>query len=213
MEAGNAGWARRGCVVVAAVVAGAAQAAPSMPGAHAQPSSGPPEAARDEAPRPARPGARVTWPWVAAQLVPSPQWTIPERGGVTFGARWQITPFLWSFGVRRGLSPFRFFVVEPNVRSWGSVEVFLSPEIGGGPGPFEHKLLGRAGGRLYAPLAHAGEYLSMSVGGSAFVTWEGVSGAVEIGLYTFAGMLGVQATHAPDPRARTTTLTLALRYF
>jgi hypothetical protein len=167
-----------------------------------------------EAPaRPVEPHVHATWLWAAAQLVPSPQWTILDGGGVWAGARWQVTPFLWSLRMRRGLSPFRFFVVEPNVRSWGSFEVFLAPEVSAAPGPFERKLLGRAGARVYAPLAHAGEYLSMSIGGSAFVTSERAGGAIEVGLYTFAGMAGAQVTHAPDPRARSTTVTLALRYF
>ena len=208
MGEGSRGWVLGGGVLLATLAAPAARAdpPPRSPNAAAPAPTAVPS-------RPLEPRVRPTWLWAAAQLVPSPQWTLSEGGGVAFGARWQITPVLVSLGMRRGLSPLRFFVVEPNVRSWGSVEVFLSPELVGAPGPFERTLLGRAGARLYAPLAHAGEYLSMSMGGSAFVTWERVSGALEIGLYTFAGMLGLQVTHAPDPRARTTTWTLAARYF
>ena len=163
--------------------------------------------------RPVEPAIRATWPWALAQLVPSPQWTFPEPGGVLFGMRWQVTPVLFSLRTRAGLSPWRFFVVEPNVRSWGSIELFLSPELVITPGPPERSLLGRVGARLYIPLAHAGDYLSMSGGASAFASWQGAGGAIEVGLYTFAGMFGLQVTHAPDPRARSTTLTLAVRYF
>ena len=69
------------------------------------------------------------------------------------------------------------------------------------------------GARLYVPLVHAGEYLSMSGGASAFVTHERVGGAMEVGLYTAAGIVGIQVTHAPDPGARMTTLALSVRYF
>lgn len=151
--------------------------------------------------------------WSAIQLVPSPQWTFPEGAGPRFGVRWQITPVLYSVGIRRGLSPWRFFLVEPNVRHAGSFEVFFSPEYNLTPGPPERGLGARGGARVYLPLAHAGEYLSCSGGASALATSEGVSGAVEVGLYTLLGTLGLQVTHAPDPRARSTTLTLSLRYF
>jgi hypothetical protein len=154
-----------------------------------------------------------TWLWAATQLVPSPQWTFLEGRGTWFGVRWQVTPVLYSLGIRRGLSPWRFFVVEPNVRHSGSIEAFLSPEYRTGPGSFEEGWLGRAGARLYVPVAHAGEYLSCSAGGSAFVSSQGVSGAIEVGLYTFAGLLGLQVTHVPVPSRRTTILTLSVRYF
>lgn len=145
--------------------------------------------------------------------MPSPQWTLTERRSPRFGVRWQVTPFLYSLGIRRGLRPFRFFVVEPSVRHSGSFELFLSPEYAVSPGPFEHGMLGRAGARLYVPLAHNGEYLSCSAGASAFVTHAGPGGAIEIGLYTLAGVLGLQVTHTPAPATRTTTLTLSVRYF
>lgn len=151
--------------------------------------------------------------WGVTQLVPSPQWTFAERAGPRFGVRWQITPLLYSAGIRRGLSPWRAFVVEPNVRHSGSFELFLSPEYNMHPGPFERSLGARGGARMYVPLAHDGEYLSCSAGASAFATWQGVSGAIEVGLYTLFGGLGLQVTHAPDPSSRSTTLTISLRYF
>lgn len=151
--------------------------------------------------------------WGAIQLVPSPQWTIPDGAGPRFGLRWQLTPLLYSVGIRRGLSPWRAFIVEPNVRHSGSFEVFLSSEYNMNPGPFERGLVARGGARMYVPLAHAGECLSCSAGASAFATWRGVSPAIEVGLYTLFGGLGLQVTHAPDPLSRTTTLTLSLRYF
>jgi len=145
--------------------------------------------------------------------LPSPQWTFTDSGGPRFGVRWQVTPLLYSLGIHRGLRPWRFFVVEPNVRHSGSFELFLSPEYNTSPGAFEHGLLARAGARLYVPLAHRGEYLSCSAGASAFYTHGGTGGAIEVGLYTLAGVLGLQVTHTPSPATRTTTLTLSVRYF
>lgn len=158
-------------------------------------------------------GAAAILLWGATQLVPSPQWTLPERGDPRFGLRWQVTPLLFSVGIRRGLSPWRAFLVEPNVRHSGSFELFFSPEYTFAPGPFEHGLGARVGARMYVPLVQAGEYLSCSAGASAIATWQGISGAIEAGLYTLFGGLGLQVTHAPDPSARTTTLTISLRYF
>src|SRR3954468_16143209 len=70
------------------------------------------------------PAIRPTLPWVMTQLLPSPE-VVVGQGTARLGLRWQITPFLYSWGIHRKLSPFRGLVAEPNVRQSGSVEVFL----------------------------------------------------------------------------------------
>jgi hypothetical protein len=158
------------------------------------------------------PDVHPTLLWAAAQLLPSPEWRVTE-GGVRFGVRWQVTPFLYSFGINRKLSPVRFFVVEPLVRHAGSVELFGSPEYLAVTKVFQNNWLLRGGIRAYFPLAHRGDYLSCSIGGSAFYFRERVGASYEVGLYTLAGFAGVQVTYTPTTLLRSTTLTLSLRYF
>ena len=74
------------------------------------------------------PDIHPTLLWCAIQLVPSPQWSLLAHDGLRFGLRWQVTPVLYSFGINRKLSPWRWFVVEPFVRQVGSAEIFCSPE-------------------------------------------------------------------------------------
>jgi hypothetical protein len=58
-----------------------------------------------------------TLPWLIPQLIPSPELGFGALKGASndahFGMRWQLTPVLYSFGMYRKLSPWRFFVVEP----------------------------------------------------------------------------------------------------
>src|SRR5689334_25424813 len=63
--------------------------------------------------------------WAFAQLIPSPLYvaTSDRVGG---GVRWQITPFIYSFGVAAG--PVRAFIIEPVARHTGAVELYASPE-------------------------------------------------------------------------------------
>ncbi len=76
---------------------------------------------------PTEPGVAITIPWLATQLVPSPE-IAGGQGTARFGARWQVTPVLFSWGIHRGLSPWRFIVEEPLVRQSGSIELYLTPE-------------------------------------------------------------------------------------
>ena len=59
------------------------------------------------------------------QLVPSPLFVVGS-GNVGGGLRWQVTPFLYSFGV--AAKPVRAFVVEPVARHAGAIELYASPE-------------------------------------------------------------------------------------
>jgi hypothetical protein len=164
--------------------------------------------------QPAEPEVHITWPWVAAQLVPSPELAVGD-GRARFGVRWQVTPVLWSWGIHRGLSPWRFFIAEPFVRQAGSVELFLSPEYFVYGPRFVNGMAGRAGVRAYFPLIERGEYLSVSAGGSYLYFDGDSSAAVEAGAYTLFGIVGAQLTWSPNPSASPIAwiATLRLRYF
>src|SRR4051794_775501 len=61
--------------------------------------------------------------WLVTQLVPSPELAVGRvkhidgagaESDVTttaFGLRWQLTPLVWSWGVNRRISRWRYFVV------------------------------------------------------------------------------------------------------
>jgi hypothetical protein len=149
--------------------------------------------------------------WLAAQLLPSPE--IADVGGdLRGGARWQLTPVLYSFGINRQLSPWRFFVVEPNVRQSGSIEAYVSPEfldLGRGAGDWGL----RSGMRAYFPLVERGDYLSCSVGVAHTLFEQRSAVAYEAGVYAFYGIVGLQVTYAPSGFPASTILTARLRYF
>lgn len=163
---------------------------------------------------PEEPHVHATLPWFVTQLVPSPELAGGRHAGPRFGLRWQVTPLLYSWGVHRGLSPWRFFVAEPYVRQSGSVELYFTPEVFPGFGRTTgDQWLARTGVRTYLPLLAHGESLSMSVGASHFY-FEGRSGAAfEGGVYTFSGIVGVQITASASPGPFSWIATLRLRYF
>lgn len=135
--------------------------------------------------------------WLALQLVPSVEVAAGEAGAA-FGLRWQVTPFLYSWGINQRLSPFRAFVVEPLVRHSGSVELFAAPGLSIGDA-VEATL--RAGARTYLPLIEHGETLSMSVGVAYQRAGPEDAVAFELGLYTLYGLVGLQLSVAgPDSR-------------
>jgi hypothetical protein len=165
-------------------------------------------------PAPTEPGVHVTLPWLVTQLVPSPEIAVGSQGAY-FGMRWQLTPLLYSWGIHRGLSPWRAFIVEPNVRQSGSIELFFTPEYVATGASFADSWIPRAGARAYFPLVEHGEYLSASIGASYFYFAGQSAAAYEAGLYVLFGVLGVQVTATPTPSAApvATIATLRVRYF
>jgi hypothetical protein len=161
---------------------------------------------------PTEPGVEITIPWLATQLIPSPELAYGDSQA-RFGMRWQVTPLLFSWGIHRGLSPWRFFVVEPLVRQSGSVELYFTPEYLWYGSSFSDGWLWRGGVRSYFPLVEHGEYLSASLGASGF-TFAGKSGAAyEAGLYALFGVVGLQVTVTPSIAPIATIATLRIRYF
>jgi hypothetical protein len=141
-------------------------------------------------------------PWIVTQAIPS-----PEHTGRSFGLRWQVTPFLWSWGIHRNAPRrWRAFVIEPSMRHSGSFEIYASPEWLRDRGFF-----GRAGLRSYFPVAERGEALSISIGTNAWYDHGRVGPSVELGAYTLYGFLGVLLTHSPQLVNATWTVTLQVR--
>jgi hypothetical protein len=110
-------------------------------------------------------------------------------------------------------------MVNPVRRYGGSVEVFVQPEwaLDG----FAHADLDRfmlaIGTRGYIPVDEFGEYLSVSVGGSLLVRQSSLgksknAAAVEAGLHTLFGILGVQMRYQFVADSRY-TIGLIIRYY
>ena len=158
------------------------------------------------------PDIHVSWLWAAGQLIPSPQW-VTSADGLRFGMRWQVTPLLYSFGINKKLSPWRYFIAEPLVRQSGSVELFFTPEYLNLEDKLKNKWLFRGGTRVYIPLWQRGEYLSASLAAS-YYNFNGVNGiSYEGGIYLFAGILGFQTTYSPSFTNSEWIFTIRLRYF
>jgi hypothetical protein len=173
-----------------------------------------PRARADSEGKPEEPDVKPTLLWVFTQLIPSPEVAVGRNAGAEdarFGLRWQVTPVLYSFGIHRGLSPWRALVVEPLVRQSGSVELFFTPEIF--TGSLWGSALLRAGVRSYFPLLAKGDELSVSLG-TSYANLNGVSGAAyEAGIYFLYGTLGIQVTYSPSPSPVPWITTLRFRYF
>lgn len=154
-----------------------------------------------------------TFAWFALQLLPSPEVAIGEDRGIAtaaFGLRWQLTPALWSWGVHRRVSGWRFFIVDPLARMSGSIALEQHFEYIAG---HVDRLLVRPGVKATFPLVSHGEYLAFSIGSSVYRYDDRAHAAYDVGLYTLFGMFGAVATIAPEHRALTTIATLRIRYF
>lgn len=162
-----------------------------------------------------------TLPWLAFQFLPSPELAFGKTKVVdvsgrvddslrtAFGLRWQLSPLVWSFGVHRSQSRWRYFVVDPFARHSGSIELSTSFEWIGGH--FDG-LIARPGVRVYLPLLEKGEKLSGSLGTSVYGA-DGLRVAYDAGLYVLNGFFGLQITVAPSHAPLATIATLRIRYF
>ena len=158
------------------------------------------------------PGTHLTWVWAVTQLLPSPELAFGESGPL-FGLRWHLTPFSYSFGIDRRLSPFRAFVVEPLVRTSGSVEVFFAPEYLSFDGGAGERFGFRSGVRAYFPVIERGEYLSVSLGSSYawFGEREGVT--YQAGAYILFGFFGIEQSFSPALADARWITTFNVRFF
>jgi len=158
------------------------------------------------------PDVHPTLLWLATQLLPSMELAYGEATP-RVGARWQITPVLYSWGIHRKLSPMRYFVVEPLVRQSGSIELYFTPEYVARGSSFGDGLVWRTGVRAYVPVVERGDYLSVSVGASEFVFDGRTGAALETGAYVLFGTLGAQLTWSPSSAPLRWIATLRVRYF
>jgi len=148
--------------------------------------------------------------WTLAQLVPSPL-LVTGSSHVGGGVRWQITPFVYAFGL--AAHPVRFFVIEPVARHAGAIELYASPEWACCASNDGTSWIGRVGSRVYLPIVGYGETLAWSAGASYYRASEGDGAAVEVGAYTLFGVLGFTVTVAPNLKRREVISALAIRYF
>jgi hypothetical protein len=153
-----------------------------------------------------------TWVWALPQFVPSPVVTVAQ-GEASLGVRWQLTPLLWGFGLRRGVPPWRAFVVEPLVRQAGSLELHVGPEWLS-LGPQGHAWGWRTGLRAYFPVLERGENLAVSLGVSHGIFEARHSAWVEVGAYVLFGVLGLQLAWSPTVGTNGVWMgTFRVRYF
>jgi hypothetical protein len=175
----------------------------------------PPSSVRARAPRRSSatpPGTRPTLAWLLTQFIPSPELAIGDDGAA-FGLRWQVVPFLYSFGIDRRLSPFRAFVVEPLVRTSGSLELFVAPEYLAIDERLSHRFGVRVGARAHFPLIERGDYLSISLG-TAYVRFpERESASYQFGAYLLFGFLGLEQSILPAFDEARWIGTLNVRFF
>lgn len=157
---------------------------------------------------PTEPSMAPGYAWLLGTLAPSPAIAFGDASKPSFGLAWQVTPVLWSFGVHRATSPWRFFVVDPIARVSGSIELFGTYELYFGA---VDTSLVRGGLRTTLPLIQRGEYLAASFGTSLYDRGGEARLAWDAGLWTFAGFLGATATVAPADDRMRAVATLHLR--
>jgi hypothetical protein len=158
------------------------------------------------------PGTHLTLSWALTQLVPSPELGWGD-GGAVFGLRWQLVPLLYSFGIDRRLNPFRAFVVEPLVRTSGSLELFIAPEYLAIDDSVARRFGFRVGVRAHFPLIEHGDYLSVSLG-TAYVRFaERESASYQFGAYLLFGFIGLEQSIVPGLKDARWIGTLNVRFF
>jgi hypothetical protein len=146
------------------------------------------------------------------QLIPSPELAVGDDGAL-FGLRWQLVPFSYSFGIDRRLSPFRAFVVEPLVRTSGSIELFVAPEYLALDDRLSRRFGVRVGARAHFPLVERGDYVSVSLG-TAYVRFpERESASYQFGVYLLFGFFGLEQSILPAFDEARFIGTLNVRFF
>ena len=135
-----------------------------------------------------------------------------HQGGIPrLSLAWQVTPILYSFGINRRVNPWRFLVVDPLARVYGSIELHFSPEWM--PGAPDTNLFYRTGFRTTLPLHQHGEYVALMMGAS-YSRFEGRGGVVfEGGLSLLFGSIGLVVSHSPSFPDLRYGVRLNLKYF
>lgn len=147
--------------------------------------------------------------WSVLQLVPSPL-IVADPNAFGGGVRWQITPFMVSFGVAE--RPLRLFIIEPVARHSGGVEFYASPEWTCCAPGSDSGWLVRLGSRAYLPIVGRGDSAAVSFGGNYVYENERHHAAGELGLWTLSAIVGLTATLAPTMQGRLLVFGFNLRY-
>ena len=158
-------------------------------------------------------GTTLTWSWLATQLLPSPELAFSADGEGRFGMRWQLTPLLYSFGVDPRVAAFRAFVVEPLLRSSGSIELFVAPEYVAFDADWSARFGFRGGVRAYFPVLEKGDYLSVSLATAYARFGSRDSVSYQLGAYVLFGFLGFEQSFLPGIDEARWISTLNLRFF
>lgn len=143
--------------------------------------------------------------WFLLQGIPSPVFnhdSNSDEGRLSFGLKWNIVPFNFSFSANKYVSPVQFFMVNPVRRNAGSVELFVQPEVSTAGFDYAgYDNFGIASGlRFTFPIKHYGEHLAGSLGAKWFHrnsssdSQEDYFG-IEGGLYVLYGILGLQGSY------------------
>ena len=155
------------------------------------------------------PNTSKTLVWSAIQVLPSYSWTsFPQ--GTHFAFEWEAMPVMYSFGINRLASPWKFFVTTPVARYTGSIEAVISGQVfTTKPGTSHFGYSGQLLGHI--PLIERGEYLSATVGAARYHTNGQYHTFIVGGLGTFFGILHGTVKYAPTTRLWMTSLDL--RFF
>jgi hypothetical protein len=160
--------------------------------------------------------------WTVLQTIPAITFNSDNNDNNTriiTGVRWNVTPVNFSFNANEYVSPVQFFIVNPVRRLGGSVELFVQPEYT--LANYNYSNLKRfsftTGTRLFIPLEETGENLAVSIGGKYSLrqtkeSSENNTSGIELGLYTFFGILGVKFDYNFNKNNRY-NISLNFKYF
>ena len=133
--------------------------------------------------------------WLMYQAVPGISWT-SHPGGTNFALEWEAAPVLYSFGMTKLVSPWKFFFVRPPARFTGSLEFVVAGEVytsrlNDSHVGFSTTLLG------HVPLVEYGEYLALNLGAARHWFSDTPHDFVVVGLSTVFGFVEYNIRYAP----------------
>lgn len=146
--------------------------------------------------------------WSVMQAVPSFSWT-SFPGATHFAFEWEAAPVLYSFGINRLASPWKFFVTTPVARYTGSIEAVVSGQVfttkpGASHFGYSGQLLG------HIPLIERGEYLSATIGAARYHAGGRYNTFIVAGFGTLFGMLHGTVKYAPSTEVWMTSVELRM---
>ena len=146
--------------------------------------------------------------WSAIQLLPSYSWTA-FPAATHFAFEWEATPVLYSFGLNRLASPWKFFFATPVARYTGSIEAVVSAQVfTSRPGTSHFGYSGQLLGHI--PLIERGEYLGATIGAARYYANDQYNTYIVGGLSTFFGILHGTVKYAPGNGIWMTSIDLRL---